>query len=130
MRVGYKLRREIEDLFPSPCTPAERLTGLEIAEFGNEASRISLIPRVLLMHRTGLSDRGLRDVLQRLSERGLEFRIEHGKDRNGRPVYAVKDREIEYRVPEVSEFAAIAGLILGGTAVPPSGWRIPSGKPP
>ena len=126
MRVGYKLRREIEDLFPGKCTPAERLAGLEIAEFASERTRISLIPRVLLMHRTGLSDRGLRDVLQRLSERGLEFRIEHGKDRNGRPVYAVKDREIEYRVPAVSEFAALAEPFQGGTTVPPAR----PGRPP
>jgi hypothetical protein len=117
--VGYKLRREIEDLFPGACTPAERLVGLEIAEYGHEATRISLMPIDLLCSRTGMSPDGVKKALQRLLSRGLEFRISHGKGRDGRPVYSKRGAPPEYRVPSADEFL-VAAVLEGGTTVPPS----------
>lgn len=118
--MGYQLRRQIEDLFPAACTPAERLVALQIADTAREASRISLIPMALLCARTGLTNEGLRRALQRLSGRGLEFRISHGIGRDGRHVYTKRGEEIEYRVPSVKEFDAIQDVAEGGTRVLPS----------
>jgi DNA-binding MarR family transcriptional regulator len=130
LRVCYKLRREIEDLFPAKTTPAERLVALEIAESGRQATRISLMPLPLLCARTGLTSDGVRKALQRLSERGLQFRISHGQGKDGREVYTKPGTEIEYRVPSLDEFMAIHGLLDGGTTVLPSMGGQPVGKPP
>lgn len=130
MRVCYKLRREIEDLFPERTTPAERLVGLEIAEYGRLATRISLMPQPLLCARTGLTPDGLRKALQRLSDRGLEFRISRGKGRDGRDVYTKPGFSIEFRVPSAAEFAALHPILNGSTPVPPSTVAGPVDKPP
>ena len=129
MRVGYKLRREIEDLFPGPCTPAERLVGLEIAEYGHEATRISLMPISLLCSRTGMSPDGVKKALQRLLARGLDFRISHGKGSDGRPVYSKRGAPPEYRVPSVDEFMMASLTLEGGTTVPPSWVEEITGRP-
>jgi hypothetical protein len=131
--VNYRTREEITDLFPARTTPAERLVGLEIAQFARESTRISLIPLPLLAARSGLSPDGVRKALQRLSGRGLEFRISHGKGKDGREVYTKPGTEIEYQVPSAGEFAAAAGLadaINGGTTVPPYGCGQRVDKPP
>ena len=130
MRVGYKLRREIEDLFPGPCTPAERLVGLEIAEFGSESTRISVISMELLCHRTGLSAAGVNKALQRLlAEHGLQFRVSHGKGRDGRDVYSCRGLKPEYRVPSADEFLAAYLTQEGRTTVLPSWLAQANGKP-
>ena len=119
--MGYKLRREIEDLFPGACTPAERLVGLEIAEFGSETTRISLIPMDLLCHRTGLSPDGISKTLQRLLVKyGLQFRVSHGKGKDGREVYSCRGSKPEYRVPSADEFLASYLSQEGRTTVRPS----------
>jgi hypothetical protein len=128
--VGYKLRREIEDLFPAKTTPAERLAGLEIAEYGSETTRISLITLPLLCARCGLEETGIRAVLRRLAGRGLEFRISHGEGRDGRLVYASRGRPPEYRVPAISEFTYAWKLAEGVTTVTPSVNGHLAGKPP
>jgi len=130
VRVGYKLRREIEDLFPGPCTPAERLVGLEIAESGSETTRISLIPMELLCHRTGLSPAGVNKALQRLlTERGLQFRVSRGKGKDGRDVYSCRGSRPEYRVPSADEFLAAYLHQEGRTTVLPSWVTEASGQP-
>lgn len=124
--VGYQLRREIEDLFPAGTTPAERLVALAIADTAREATRVSLITVPVLCARCGLGQDGLKKALQRLSARGLEFRISHGKGKDGRDVYTKPGYEIEYRVPFTGEFLAILPALNAGTTVPPSN----SGRPP
>jgi hypothetical protein len=132
--VGYKLRREIEDLFPGPCTPAERIAALTIADTARESSRVSLIPHAVLCARCGLTPQALKKALQRLSARGLEFRISHGKGRDGRDVYTKPGAEIEYRVPSVDEFGHAYKTLNGGTPVPPclpdGPWLPAVDKPP
>jgi hypothetical protein len=129
MRVCYQLRREIEDLFPADCTPAERLVALEIAEFGRQDTRISLITLEYLCLRTGLKAEGIKRALQRLDKRGLQFRRSFGNGRDGRPVYRKPGTENEYMVPTAEEFEKASG----GTTVPPHLLRIkpprPTGKP-
>jgi hypothetical protein len=128
--VNYRTREEITDLFPAATTPAERLVGLEIAQFARESTRIALMPNALLRARTGLSQEGLKKALQRLSGRGLEFRIVHGYGKDGRAVYTKPGTEMEYRVPSITEFLAIHGLLDGGTTVPASMNGKPVDKPP
>ena len=128
--MGYKLRREIEDLFPGPCTPAERLVGLEIAEYGSETTRISLIPIELLCHRTGLSPDGVSKTLQRLLVKyGLQFRVSHGKGKDGREVYSCRGSKPEYRVPSADEFLDAYLGQEGRTTVRPSWLTDSSGQP-
>mgnify|MGYP001952503064 CR=1 FL=1 len=47
----------------------------------------------------GVNSDTLKDVLQRLAERGLEVRVELGRDRNGRPYYARRGRDMEFKLP-------------------------------
>lgn len=128
--VGYKLRREIRDLFPAATTPAERAVALEIADTANENNRISLIEIDVLCARSGLGEDGLRKALQRLANRGLEFRMSRGKGKDGRDMYARNRQDINYRVPFPGEFETASGLILGGTTVPASACGKPVDKPP
>jgi hypothetical protein len=111
--VGYKLYREIRDIMPADWTPAERLVAGIIADDANELTRISYIDRRLLCHRAGLTDNGLKTVLQRLASRGYEFRVSAGPGRDGRAVYSARGHAIDYRVPEVEE------LVKGGARRPP-----------
>lgn len=105
MRVCYKLRREIEGLFPPKTTAAERLVGCFIADRARRATRIAMIKPEDFDIYTGLGTSGLNDAFMRLRDRrGLEFRVVIGKDHNNHPVYAFKGVPPQYRVPEISEF--------------------------
>jgi hypothetical protein len=135
VRVGYKLRREIEGLFPGPCTPAERIVGLEIADRANESTRISLIGIDELCSLTGLQPIGVRRALQRLLDGyGLQFRVSRGKGKDGRDVYSSRGYPPEYRVPSCDEFLTAHRNLEGGTQIPPSlpegRWLKLVGKPP
>lgn len=115
----YRLRREIEDLFPPETTPEERLVALEIAEYGKLATRISIITPDLLCSRTGMDRRGISGSLTLLKRRGLEFRKALKTGRNGEPVYSFRGVAPQYRVPFPDEFRAaweLAGAML--TALP------------
>jgi hypothetical protein len=104
--VGYKLYREVRDFAPADWTAAERVVAWVIADDAHDKSRISFMKLALLCHRTGLSPRGIRDALQRLRERGYEFRRSFGYDKNGNPVYAARGHEVEYEVPCIVSISA------------------------
>lgn len=103
MKVGYKLYREIRDFAPANWTSGERIVALMIADSAGEDSRRSIITSDLLQARTGLKPSGIHSALQRLAERGYEFRICHGYGKDGRPVYAVKGHQPDYLVPMIAE---------------------------
>lgn len=127
MRVGYRLWREIKPLFPPGTTPAERQVAMLIADDANEHTRIAtrLDPKVLCVL-AGLEKTGLKAALQRLSGRGLEFRVSFGKGRDGRPVYASGENAPQYRVPSHVEFMAALPILEGEATAPPH----KNGKPP
>ena len=103
--VCYRLRREIEDLFPPATTPAERLAGLLIADRARRATRIAIIDDELWYSRTGFNQRRVQKVLRILrDERHLEFRVITGNGTDGRPVYAFRGNPPQYRVPLADEF--------------------------
>ena len=111
MRVGYKLYREVRDFAPNDWTHAELVVALMIADDANEDTRRSWIANPLLCQRARVTERGLRGALQRLGAAGYEFRVAHGYDKNGNPVYAARGHAVDYAVPD---------MIKGGTVVPPN----------
>lgn len=74
-----------------------------------------------IVEMAGISERGLRAAFVRLAKRGIEVRVPHGKDKNGRPVYAGWSAQATYRLPTLAEVIASRATIdrIGGTPVPP-----------
>lgn len=97
--MAYELVEEILDHAPAGLTPAERLILVCIAEEARKGTRTAEIPAERLRRRTGLGDNGLRPALRRLESRGISVRLPLGKDRNGKPVYAIPGRVCAYSVP-------------------------------
>lgn len=128
MRVGYKLYRQIRDYAPQNWTSGELVVALMIADSANDGTRRSYIDAPELNRRARMSARGVRKCLEKLAEKGFEFRVSKGKDSAGRELYAVPGTTIEYQVPDIfmrlERGAAVAyGLVdklaQGGTTVPP-----------
>ncbi|MEV4806806.1 hypothetical protein AB0K18_43000 [Nonomuraea sp. NPDC049421] len=53
----------------------------------------------LICERAGMTARTLTDVCQRLAGRGVEVRVEIGRDSLGRPVFAHRGRAVDYWLP-------------------------------
>lgn len=113
MGVGFLLYREIRDYAPDDLSSGELAVALMIADDANDETRRSWIPNELLCKRARLRPSGVKAALQKLAGRGLEFRVSHGRDRRGRPVYAVTGHRTDYRVPTIAQ-------LIGGAAVSPS----------
>lgn len=130
MNVGYKLYRQIRDHAPQNWTSGELVIAFIIADSANEDTRRSYLEADELCRRARMSDRGVRKALEKLAERGFEFRVSRGKGKDGKEVYAVSGKRIEYQVPDIfmmlERGAAVAyGLVdklaAGGTTVPAAG---------
>jgi hypothetical protein len=116
--VGYRLYREVRDSAPAEWTASERLVAWALADDANDETRRSWIKIPELMKRTGFrSERGLRMVLQKLADSGYEFRMVLTRDKQGRPVFAVKGRSLDFQVPRMG-FTPPA--LVGGTDIPPN----------
>lgn len=110
--VGYRLYREIRDFAPQEWTSGEMLVALMIADDARDGERISWIAPAELARRCRMGDRAIRKTLEKLAAKGYEFRVGHGKGKDGREVYATKDHPIEYVVPDILAIAAArAGLV-------------------
>ena len=96
--MAYELVREVFDHAPE-MTPAERLLLVAIAEECRSSSRIREIPTEVLLRRTCLEPRGLRDAVARLDARGIKVRIALSLDRRGKPVYAVPGKPCRWILP-------------------------------
>lgn len=128
MSVGYRLYRQIRDFAPQDWTSGELVVAFIIADSANDGTRRSYLDSTELRRRVRMTDRGVRKALERLAERGFEFRVSKGKDRHGKEMYAVSGNRAEYQVPDIfmrlERGAAVAyGLVdrlaAGGTTVPP-----------
>lgn len=100
--MGYKLYREIRDLAPDDWTPAEFAVAQAIADNADEGTRQSFrltMPELLRRVRGINTMAGLRRVLQRLADRGFEFRVPIKTGKDGRPVYAHKGHAADFIVP-------------------------------
>ncbi|SEU46463.1 hypothetical protein [Nonomuraea wenchangensis] len=116
--MGVRLVGEVAAWLESPAaaelTQSERLVLLLIAERAKDTTRRMLSFRgdrrddgtkitltELLQARTGLTERGLSDTVQRLSKRGLEVRVPVGKDKNGVIMFARRGHATDYILPEL-----------------------------
>ncbi|MFG2076942.1 hypothetical protein [Nonomuraea maritima] len=95
-------------------TAAERLVLLIIAERTWKDTRrfrvhaidkwddgTSITATETIAMRAGVTVDGLTKVLRRLAEHGVEVRVPIGKRRDGSPVFAVRGRATDYRIPEL-----------------------------
>lgn len=115
--MAYTLINEVVSYLgqdDNELTPAERLVLMLVADRAHQQAREAWSGGTAewdLRKLSGLTARGLRDVLQRLAERGLELRVARGEDAKGRPLYAHRGVQTTYRLPALPE--------KGGTEVPP-----------
>jgi hypothetical protein len=125
--VGYRLYRQIRDFAPQDWTSGELVVAFIIADSANEESRRSYLENSDLCRRSRMTSGGVRKALQRLAERGFEFRVSKGRDKHGKEVYAISGKHVEYQVPDIfimlEKGSAVAyrlvdNLAAGGTAVP------------
>lgn len=115
--MGYRLYREIRDFAPQDWTSGEMLVALMIADDARDDGRISWIAPCELARRCRMGDRAIRKTLEKLAGKGYEFRVGHGKGKDGREVYATKDHPIEYVVPDI---VAISVARAGACGQPPA----------
>ena len=101
--MGYELYRHVLNHAPAELDPTARAVLAVIADDANEQTRISRIPIDLLMHRSGVTRDALKKVFQRLARAGYEIRIPVGTDTLGRPIYAMRGRATQYRIPVFPE---------------------------
>jgi hypothetical protein len=100
--MGYELRRWLRDNLPADCTTTERLVAQEIADLANDKTRRAYGKDLMsqLAQWTGLSGpKVVGNVLCKLAKRGWEFRVEVGKDKHGRSMYAYDGTQVEFLVP-------------------------------
>ena len=125
--MGYKLYRQVRDFAPQNWTSGELVVAIMISDSANDDTRRSYLDATELSRRARMSERGVRKALEKLAERGFEFRVSKGKDKNGNEIYAVAGGRAEYQVPDLfmllERGAAVAyGLVdklaAGGTTVP------------
>lgn len=106
-------------------TAAERLVLVAIAEkTRTKAREVVGIDVATLSRRTGgLDPSNIRAALRRLASRGIEVRVEVGRDRRGRPVYAHRGQAPRYRLPSfpVPPGCRCSSCPEGGRERPPSG---------
>jgi hypothetical protein len=130
LSVGYKLYRQIRDLAPQNWTSGELVVAFIIADSASDGTRRSYLESTELCRRARMTDNGVRKALQRLAEKGFEFRVSQGKDKHGRKVYAVSGKHVEYQVPDVFmilergaevAYGFVDNLGAAGTTVPPDG---------
>jgi len=117
--MGYELYRHVLNHAPAELDPTARAVLAVIADDANERTRISRIPMDLLMHRSGVTTRdALKKVFQRIARAGYEIRIPVGTDTLGRPIYAMRGRATQYRIPVFPERDVPHHPRMGGTRSP------------
>ena len=100
MTLGYRLYREVLGFAPADLTSGELVVALVIADDAGDDTRRSWIESAELHYRSRMKPSTVRANLAKLAARGLEFRVAHGNDKNGNPVYAVKGKTPDYLVPD------------------------------
>ncbi|MGV2383767.1 MAG UNVERIFIED_CONTAM: hypothetical protein LOD86_00665 [Thermobifida fusca] len=116
--MGYELYRHVLNHAPAELDPTARAVLAVIADDANERTRISRIPMDLLMHRSGVGRDALKKAFQRLARAGYEIRIPVGTDTLGRPIYAMRGRATQYRIPVFPERDVPHHPRMGGTSSP------------
>ncbi|MEU1883513.1 hypothetical protein ABZ470_39920 [Streptosporangium sp. NPDC020072] len=123
-------------------TETERLVLVIIAERAHKTTRTfwvhrgdrhedgtPMTPSETIALRAGLTADGLTKVLRRLAKRGLEVRIPRGTRKDGTPIFAVRGRATDYRLPELPASVRLPARPSGQSRPPPPGEN-PPGRPP
>lgn len=133
--MGYILRRALRVALGPEIVGLQRAVALEIADDANDDTRLSYVSLENLREWTAAKDVGVvRTTLKRLGSAGWEFRVPLGVGKDGRILYAVPGRRLNFRVPNFEGGTTVApkgepGLPLGaegGTTVPTEGTTVPS----
>lgn len=108
--MGSKLRRQLREALPDGIKGLQRAVALEIADdaryndagrYDPENGRCSKVRLSDLVRWTTAKDElSVREMLRRLAVAGWEFRVPIGKGKDGRPLYAVPGRAMQFRVPD------------------------------
>lgn len=101
MNVGYKLYRQIRDFAPQDWTSGELVVALMIADAAGEQTRRAYIEAEDLAKLCRMTASGVRKNLEKLARKGFEFRVQQGRDKSGKPVYAVNGNGVEYQLPAI-----------------------------
>lgn len=133
--MGYELRRALRKALGQDITGLQRAVALEIADDANDATRLSYVSLEDLREWTAAKDVGvIRTTLKRLGTAGWEFRVPLGIGKDGRVLYAVPGRRLNFRVPDFEGGTTVAPMgepwfplgAEGGTTVPTEGTVVPS----
>lgn len=108
--MGSRLRRDLREVLPASIKGLQRAIALEIADdaryddswrYSPESGRHSKARLSDLVRWTGAKDElSIREMLRRLAVAGWEFRVPIGTGKDGRPLYAVPGRAMQFRVPD------------------------------
>jgi len=60
-----------------------------------------------------LDNRGLKEVLGRLTARGLDVKVVLRKDKNGNPIYATRSEPMQFRFPVLPTIAWLPRVVDG-----------------
>jgi hypothetical protein len=127
--VGHDLYRQVKNFAPADWTSGMLVVAWVIADAAHEHTRrATTLTHAELCRQARMTPRGVRKALEKLAGDGFEFRVAHGNDKDGNPVYATRWNGPEYQVPDIfmhlENGAAVAlGLVDNhrqrGTTVPP-----------
>jgi hypothetical protein len=108
--VGSSLRRQLREVLPASIKGLQRAVALEIADdaryddagrYDPEKGRHSRVRLADLVRWTGAKDElSVREMLRRLAVAGWEFRVPIGIGKDGRPLFAVPGKAMQFRVPD------------------------------
>ena len=109
--MGYKLRREIRDVLPAGVlTPSERLLVLEIADTCNDDTRTGWPGVEWLVSKCDIpTAKRVGEHFASIARKWFEIRVELGKDRHGKPFYAIPGKRMTFRMPTRPELVARHG---------------------
>ncbi|WP_156042395.1 helix-turn-helix domain-containing protein [Rhodococcus sp. UNC363MFTsu5.1] len=113
--MAWQLVKEVLDGAPPQLGPSERLVLVALAEWADVDQRVCWRTSGELAARVGVSEDGLRKVLQRLAKCNLDPRLPISFAASGSPVFAHKGRATTFRVPFMTAWTDPKG----GTEVPP-----------
>ncbi|WP_411088345.1 hypothetical protein [Streptomyces sp. 061-3] len=142
--MGSQLRRDLREALGPDIKGLPRSVALEIADdarydddgrYDPDKGRRSKATLEELRRWTASKDTNVvRDALKRLSAAGWEFRLPIGKGKDGRVLYAVPGRAVEFRVPDFDlkgesplplPRKGESGLALGVVTTPSEGVTTP-----
>lgn len=112
LTVGFELRREVRDqlLWPGALTPSERVLVLELADNAGEKTRVGYPGMEWILAKCDIpSKQRAGEHLASIAAKWFELRVELGKDKNGKPLYAMPGKKTTYRFPTRAELVARHG---------------------